>query len=324
MNETVVPQGKPSVFAIWSAMLAIYIVWGSTYLAIRFAVETMPPFYMAAFRFVLAGTVLYGYRRIIAKDHPPTMQEWRSTAIVGLLLLLGGNGCVVWAEQRIPSGLAALLISSTPLWMILLEIILPGGKPPTRRAISGVILGFIGVLILFWPGSQGNDNQIVDILGAFVVILGSISWAMGSLYSRNSVLPKSPLLATSMEMIAGGVGLFVVGTIFGDYRQIQWEVFSTKSLISLGYLIVFGSLVGFAAYTWLLRVAPLSLVSTYAYVNPVVAIVIGSLIGSERLSPRILLAAAVILGAVILTTLKPIGRGPALPAQPAASRPPAK
>jgi len=291
-------------------MIAVYIVWGSTYLAIRFAVETMPPFYMAGTRFLIAGTFLYLVRRFVG-DPKPTRVEWRSAAIVGLFLLLGGNGCVVWAEQRIPSGLAALIVGSTPLWMVIIDAVRPGGKLPTWKTTVGILVGFLGVLILFWPGGGGGS---FDFTGSLVTVLGSILWAMGSLYGRGAALPKSPLLGTGMEMLAGGLGLLLTGTILGEWQTVSVASFSTRSLLGFAYLVIFGSLVGFAAYTWLLRAAPISLVSTFAYVNPLVAIALGFFLGNEVFSTRILFAGLMIISAVVLITMKGPARENASPA----------
>ncbi len=291
---------KASPIAIWSAMIAVYVVWGSTYLAIRFAVQTMPPFLMAASRFLVAGGLLFVVRRL-AGDPVPHRIEARSAAIVGLFLLLGGNGAVVWAEQTIPSGLAALMVSSSPLWMLLLEIILPGGTRPSPRALLGIIAGFAGVLILLWPDQSGGLLAL-DPWGAAALIFATLAWSFGSVISRYLRLPESPMMGTAVEMIAGGSLLFLLGAATGELSRVQFANISTSSLLGLGYLIIFGSLVGFTAYTWLLRVAPTSLVSTYAYVNPLIALVIGTLIGNEDFSARTLIAAAVILGSVSLIT----------------------
>jgi drug/metabolite transporter (DMT)-like permease len=293
---------RQSSLAIWAAMLAVYIVWGSTYLAIRFAVETMPPFLMAATRFLVPGAILYIWRRLQG-DPPPTKTEWRSAAIVGTFLLVGGNGMVVWAEQRVVSGVAALLVGSAPLWMVLIDSLRPQGRRPGGWAWLGVLAGFAGIVLLVGPGQVSGGNGGVDPLGAAALTLAALSWAVGSLYSRGARLPASPLLGTGMEMLAGGVGLVLVGTLTGDWGRLDLAGISARSIWGLLYLIFFGSLVGFAAYTWLLRTAPTTLVSTYAYVNPVVAIFMGNWLAAEPLTPRILVATAIIAGSVALITL---------------------
>jgi drug/metabolite transporter (DMT)-like permease len=300
INHQLQPANK---LAIWAAMVTIYIVWGSTYLAIRFAVATIPPFYMASLRFLLAGGILFLFRRL-AGDPLPTLKEWRSAGIIGLFLLLGGNGSLVWAEQRIPSSLAALLVGTVPLWMVIIDALKPGGKWPRWQIMAGVVIGFGGIALLFWPGQNVGGSKI-DLIGALVVLIGSIAWASGSLYTRTATLPLSPLLGTSMEMLVGGVSLFLVGSLSGEATQINLQLISTKSLLGMGYLIVFGSLVGFATYTWVLRAAPTSLVSTYAYVNPLVAIMLGYFFANETLGIRTIVAAVIILGSVLLTTRAP-------------------
>ena len=300
-----------SSFSIWAAMLAIYIVWGSTYLAIRFAIETLPPFLMASTRFLTAGSILYIFRRLRG-DPAPARIEWRSATIVGILLLVGGNGGVVWAEQFVESGVAALLVGSAPLWMVVLDTLLPGQAHLARRSTdrrsrwlstAGVLFGFLGIGLLVSPSSLTGLAGQVDPLGAVVLTAAAFSWASGSLYSRGARLPSSPLLGTGMEMLAGGAGLLLLGTLTGEWARVDLQGVTTRSIVSLGYLILFGSLVGFAAYTWLLRVAPTALVSTYAYVNPLVAILLGNLLAQEPLSARVLIATAVILGAVAIITL---------------------
>jgi drug/metabolite transporter (DMT)-like permease len=295
-------QGSTSSAAIWSALIAIYIVWGSTYLAIRFAVETMPPFLTAGFRFLIAGGVLYIFRRLRG-DKAPLRLEWRSAAIVGLFLLVGGNGGLMWAEQRVASGIAALLIGSVPLWIALLDSLRPGGRRPDRWVIVGVLAGFAGIIILIGPAQLIGIQGEVDPVGAVVLLLAALSWAAGSLYNRGAKLPNSPLLGTGMEMLVGSLGLFILGTVTGEWSQMDLTSFSTRSLLGFAYLVVFGSLVGFASYVWLLRVAPTMLVSTYAYVNPLIAILLGSLLAGESLTPRIVLAVMFILGSVVLITL---------------------
>jgi drug/metabolite transporter (DMT)-like permease len=284
-------------------LVTVYIVWGSTYLAIRTVVQTVPPFLMAGTRFLLAGIVLYLWRRRQG-DPAPSRRQWLSTGIVGLCLLLGGNGGVVWAEQRVPSGIAALMVGAVPLWMILLDALRPGGQRPTPRALAGVVIGFAGIaLLLIDPAAFSSQVGVgLDLVGAVVLILAALSWSVGSLYSRHSEMPDSPLLGTGMEMMIGGAGLLGFGLLTGDLGRLNLAGISSASILAWLYLVVFGSWVGFTAYTWLLRVAPVSLVSTYAYVNPVVAVVLGYFLAGEELSLRMLIAAAVIVGAVALTT----------------------
>lgn len=285
--------------SVWAALIAVYIIWGSTYLAIRFAVETLPPFLLASARFLTAGGILYAFRRLRG-DPVPTREEWKSAVIIGGLLLLGANGWVSWAEQRVNSSIAALMVATVPLWMATIEAVRPGGKRPTLVTWAGVLIGIIGLVVLINPLQMGGDK--VDLLGAGVLAGASLLWALGSLFSRGAKLPASPLMGTGMEMLAGGAGLLILGTLVGEWSQLDPAAVSSKSVLSLGYLIVFGSLVGFGSYTWLLRNAPTALVSTYAYVNPLVALALGNLLANEPLSPRMLIAAGIIISSVVLLT----------------------
>jgi drug/metabolite transporter (DMT)-like permease len=308
MSETNSPTKEASTLAIWMALVSVWIVWGSTYLAIRFAVETIPPFLMAGSRFLIAGGVLYLWRRL-AGDTPPARFEWRSAAIVGWLLLLGANGGVSWAEQYVMSGVAALLVALAPMWMVLIDAIIPGGRKPNRWAILGVVIGFSGVALLVGPAQLTGLHGDVDPIGAGVLVMASFLWASGSIYNRGAQLPKSPLLGTGMQMLAGGTGLILLGTFCGEWGRLDITSITMQSLWGLVYLIVFGSWVGFVAYIWVLRAAPTPLVATYAYVNPLVAITVGNLLGSEPITTRLLLAAAIIVSSVaIITITQPIRR----------------
>ncbi len=288
----------PSHWRVLVAFAAIYTIWGSTYLAIRFAIETMPPFLMGGARYLIAGAILYALTRRSRAAAVPHI-HWRSAFIVGGLLLLGGNGGVIWAEQVIPSGLAALIIATVPLWMALLNWLRGDNVRPNLGVTLGLVLGLLGIVFLVSPGeSAGGDN--VNSLGVLVLVLAALSWSIGSLYSRKAQLPSEPLLATAMEMLAGGALLLVAGLLTGEAGQIRLDQVSPRSLLALGYLIVFGSLVGFSAYIWLLRVSTPARVSTYAFVNPVVAVFLGWTLAGESLTPRTLVAAVVIVTAVVL------------------------
>ncbi len=291
---------QPPRWQIATAFAAIYLIWGSTYLAIRFAVETFPPFLMAGIRFLAAGAILYPWSRLRGAL-PPARSHWLAATVVGGLLLLGGNGGVVWAAQRVPSGLTALLIGTVPLWMALLDWLRRGGAKPNNGVIVGLLLGLFGIVLLVDPGKISGARQ-VDLAGAAVLILASLSWATGSLYSRRAQLPASPLLATAMEMLAGGALLLIASLLVGEWTRFDSSALSLRSWLALGYLIFFGALVGFTAYIWLLRVSTPAHVSTYAYVNPVVAIFLGWAFAGEPLTVRTLLAAAVIVAAVVIIT----------------------
>lgn len=299
-TSSVAVQKQAGPAAIWVGLLSVYIAWGSTYLAMRFAIQTIPPFLMAATRFLIAGGILFLWRRL-SGDPAPTPRQWRSAAIVGLFLLIGGNGGVVWAEQRVPSGIAALMVSSTPLWMVLIESV-RRRKLPNWKVGLGVLAGLAGLAILIGPSELTGLGGDIDLVGGLVLTLAALSWTVGSLYSRTAELPDSPALYNGMEMLCGSAGLFLLGTLSGEWGQLHVAQISFHSLLGLGYLVIFGSLVGFSAYTWLLRSAPTMLVSTYAYVNPIVAVIMGNLLAQEPLTPRVLVAAVVIVGAVALIT----------------------
>jgi drug/metabolite transporter (DMT)-like permease len=284
---------------VWIALLAIYIVWGSTYLAIRFAVDTIPPFMMAGVRFLVSGLILYAWRRL-AGDPAPTPRQWRSAAIVGLLLLLGGNGVVSWAEQRVASGIAALIVASIPLWVALIDAVRPHGIKPDWKIILGLLIGFGGIVLLVVSSGGQNTAEGVTIIGVVGLLLAAFLWSLGSIYGRDADMPQSSLLGTGIEMLAGSAGLFVAATLLGEWNALDLSAISTRSLLGLGYLILAGSLIGFTSYSWLLRNAPVSLVSTYAYVNPVVAIVLGAWLANEVLNLPIILSALVIIASVVV------------------------
>lgn len=287
------------------AFAAVYLIWGSTYLAIRIAIETIPPFLMAAVRFLIAGGALYGWARLRGAPHP-TPTEWRAAVIVGVLLLAGGNGGVVWAEQIVPSGLTALIVGAEPLWVVILDWLRPGGRRPGLITGLGLIVGFLGVTLLIAPGRDGAG--VVPLLGAAALTGAIVSWAIGSIYSRTAPAPASPLMGTGTKMLAGGAALAAMSLAAGEPARFHAAAVSGRSLIALGYLIVFGAIVGFTAYIWLLRNTTLAKASTYAYVNPVVAVLLGWLILSEPLTARVLLATAIIVGGVIMISGLPILR----------------
>ncbi|HEU4354395.1 MAG TPA: EamA family transporter [Actinomycetota bacterium] len=288
---------RPGVATIWAALSAVYVIWGTTYLAIRVVNETLPPLLSASIRFLVAGALMFAWtiRRGDRESDRPTRIQWRSAAIIGTLLILGGNGGVVWAERTIPSGIAALLVALVPLWMALLDRLFFGGHLP-GRAVLGLVGGFGGAALLLGSGASGD----VDLVGMLFVVGASLAWAIGSLYSRNAPLPNRPFVGVAMEMLVGGLALAIAGVLAGELGQIDVSRFSTASLIGLLYLIVFGSWVGFTAYLWLLRTARTSLVSTYAYVNPVVAVFLGWLILDEPVKIRTVVAGAIIVASVAL------------------------
>ena len=297
------PAARPRRYKIVLAFAAVYIIWGSTYLAIKIGVETIPPFLMAGVRFLIAGAILFLLiPRLRAGVRPPTRQHWVSASAVGALLLLGGNGALVWSEQRVPSGLAALLLATIPIWMVLLDSLASRDGHGTKldaRILGGLAIGIAGLALLVGPAKLWGSAR-VDLAGAGVLMFGSLSWSVGSLYSRRAKLPLSPFLAAAMEMLAGGALLVVLGLLTGEVGQIRSRTISGASVLGLTYLIAFGSLLGFTAYIWLLSVTSTARVSTYAYVNPVVAVFLGWAFAGEPLSARTLMATLAIVGAVAL------------------------
>lgn len=288
---------RPRVAAIWLALGAVYVIWGTTYLAIRVVNETLPPLLAAAVRFLVAGSLLYAWavRRGDVEGDRPTPAHWRSAALIGLLLVFGGNGAVVWAERTIPSGLTALIIALVPLWMALLDRLFFGGRLRARTVI-GLIAGFGGAALLLRLNAVGG----VDVPGMLVAVGASLSWATGSLLSRGVALPRRPLVGVGMEMLIGGAALALAGVVAGELGRIDVSRFSAASLLGLAYLIVIGSWVGFTSYLWVLRVARTSLVSTYAYVNPVVAVFLGWLILDEPVGLRTIVAGGIVVASVAL------------------------
>lgn len=302
MNQSAEAAAKPkaSPALIWTALSAVYLIWGSTYLAIRFTVETTPPFLSAAARFIISGACLYFWRRA-AGDPKPTKLERRNAIVIGIFLLVGGNGGVVWAAQFIPSNLSALLVATVPLWMLLFDALRPGGDRPNPRALVGLLIGFCGaVLLIGWTAGGSTAN---GFRGALAVVVASFLWAIGSIYGKSSQLPASPLVTTGIEMLAGGIVQVFVAALFGEFAYFSFTAITAKSALALLYLTVIGP-VAFVAYAWLLRNAPIPLVATYSYVNPLVAILLGYFLGKEIISTRILLAAGLIIGSVALVSSK--------------------
>ncbi len=286
-----------------AAFAAVYIFWGSTYLAIKYAIETLPPFLMAGSRFLIAGSILYVWARFSADYEKPTLKHWRTSLIVGTLLLLGGNGCVVLAEHYISSSLAALLIAVEPFWIVLLSWLWLGGNRPNWKVALGLVVGFAGVYLLVGGQNSSNANGgNHQILGAFLVMTAALSWASGSIYGLRATTPKSSVLTSGMQMLSGGFVLTLVGTFAGEWTKFNIADVSRNSWLGFAYLLIFGSIVGFTAYSWLLKNAAPSLVATYAYVNPVVAVFLGWLVAGESLSLQMLVGAAVIVSSVALIT----------------------
>jgi drug/metabolite transporter (DMT)-like permease len=297
---------------IWIALLIVYIFWGGTYLAIHFAVETIPPFLMAGTRFLLAGAILYVWRRL-AGDPAPSRGQWLRASAVGLLLLLGGNGLLSLAEKNVASGISSLIIGSVPLWMTSIEALRPGGVRPNILGIIGLSFGFGGIALLVTPSLMSGNSVNSHPLGIIILLFSALFWSFGSIYSRSANLPASSLLSTGMEMLAGGVGLYLAGTLTGEWHLLVLIHITTRSWLAMLYLVLLGSMAGFTAYAWLLRSAPVSLVATYAYVNPLVAILLGSLFAQEILTLHVLFSALIIIGSVVLINLSRRDRSQAPP-----------
>lgn len=284
-----------------AAFAAVYIVWGSTYLAIRYAVETMPPFLMAGARFIASGVLLYAWAR--RRGAPkPTGREWRDAVITGVLMLCLGNGAVGWAEQRVPSGLAALLVAVVPLWMVLIDWARPNGERPRALVIAGVVVGLAGLYVLVGPSAL-TDGDAADLIGALVLVGASFAWACGSIFNRYGARPESAALSTGLQMLGGSVALVAIGLAQGEGTQLHLSRVSMQSWIGWIYLVTFGSLLGFTAYIYLLKTVSPAKASTYAYVNPLVAVFLGWAIAGESVTTRTIAAAAIILTGVAMITL---------------------
>ena len=284
--------------AVFWSFAAIYIIWGSTYLGIRVMVSTFPPFLAAGSRFLVAGGILYAWARWRGVAAPPP-RLWAHAALIGGLFFLLGNGGVSWAETRLPSGLTALLAATSPLFTAVFESAREGWRRPAVRVVIGIVAGLGGVTLLVAPG-EFIGGAHADLAGAAAITLASLAWAAGSVISHAKPLHPSAELATAMKMLAGGVLLLLTGLLTGEAARVSPEIFTPKVLLAWGYLIVFGSLIGFSAFTYLLRVTTPQKVSTSAFVNPLVAVGLGWLVLNESITPRTLVAAAIIVGAVVL------------------------
>jgi len=284
---------RASALNIWLALGLVYVVWGSTYLAIAIAVQTLPPLFYSGVRFALAGLLLAAWLAFRRVDLRISRRELGGAAAVGMLMLAGGNGLVNLAERTVPSGVAALIVASIPLWIVVYRMV--AGERIGRDLLAGVFLGLVGVAILVVPGGL---NGTIDPVGALMLFGATLSWALGTFLSPRLSTPRNALVSTVYQMLAGGVALILVALPRGELAQIDPATFSARSLIAFAYLVVFGSLVAYSAYTWLLQNASVSLVSTYAFVNPVVAVFLGALILGEVITPTIVIGAAVIVVAV--------------------------
>jgi drug/metabolite transporter (DMT)-like permease len=280
----------------------VYVVWGSTYLGMRIGVESIPPLLLAGTRHLITGLILYPILRWRTGERP-TGQQWRTAAVTGTLLMLA-NGWVCVAEKTVPSGVAALLVATVSLWMVLVDWVRPGGVRPVARVVSGLFIGFAGLALLVGPSHLGGSER-VDPWGAAILVIASLAWACGSLYSKHGVLPKSALMGVAMQGLCGGAVLWVVGLFAGEVRGLHVEAITLRSWLALGYLIFFGSMIGFTSYLYILKNSTAARVGTYAFVNPVVALFLGWLILGEQITMRTVIASVIILTSVILVITAP-------------------
>jgi len=294
-------SARPSTVQLVLAWAAVYLIWGSTYLGIRLAIESIPPFLMAGSRHLLAGLLLYSWSRLRQRVPSPSWQDWIRAAGLGVLMLVTANGATTWAEQLVPSGLTALIVCTSALWLVLLNWLWLGARRPTGRMIAGLIAGFGGVALLVLPGKFAGGEH-VNPIGALVLTGAALSWSAGSIYAIKLSRPQYPTLFVSQQMIVAGVVLLSVATLSGEVHAFSWSHVSATSALAYLYLALFGSLISYSAYFWLLRHTTPDRLATISYVNPLVAVILGWALAGESLSVRTLLAAAVILVAVGLIT----------------------
>lgn len=305
MDAAATLPAAPVIVSRWRiglALAAVYLIWGSTYFAIGEAVRTIPPFLMAGTRFITAGAIVYIWRRQAGAPRPLPV-HWRSAATISLFLVLGGNGFVSWAEQRVPSGLAALIISITPVVVVIVDWLRPRGTTPGGRVLAGLALGLVGMVILVGP-ARLEAAQDADAFSTFMCTLAPTLWAIGSVYSRHVKQSPDLLLASGLQMLAGGVWLLIAGAATGEFSRLSFEAVTTRSVVAWTYLTLIGAIVGYSAYLYLLRHTTPAVATTYAYVNPVVAVLLGWLAGGEVVTGRILLAATLLIGSVVLITAR--------------------
>lgn len=293
---------SPTRTALWLGFATIYLVWGSTYLGIRMAVQTLPPFAMASMRFAVAGLVLAAFLRLTRGPLGITRRQLLDNTLVGACLLLGGNGLVSWAEQYLPSGITALIIGSQPLIMVLTEWAFPGGHRPGKLTAAGLVLGFAGVAWLVAPWQDAGAESL-HLGGALAVLAACLCWAFGSIYGRNAKSPASPFVASALQMLAGSVLLALVALLRGEWQAWEPSQTSASSWWALLYLCAVGSLVGFSTFAWLMKHSTPARVSTYAYVNPVVAVILGAVVLDEAVGPRLITATVVIIASVVIITV---------------------
>jgi drug/metabolite transporter (DMT)-like permease len=285
-----------------AAFAAIYFIWGSTYLFIKFAIESVPPFMVGASRFWVAAAILYIWGRL-SSGTKPNGKHWREGLILGVFLLGVGNGCVVWSQQHVASGIAALIVAIVPLLVVLIEWLRPGGKRPSTAAIIGVLIGLAGIALLVGPSAFLGAGDI-NPLASLVLLAGSLSWSAATVFAKRASVPDSPPLASAIQLVGGALSLTIVSALAGEFGRVELSEIPLKATLSIAYLVIFGSVIAFSAYSWLMRVASPTKISTYAYVNPIVAMLLGWAVADEEMSVRVLVAAAIVLAGVMLITRK--------------------
>jgi drug/metabolite transporter (DMT)-like permease len=297
------PHASSNPTMLLAAFAAVYLIWGSTFLAIRIGDESFPPLLVAGIRHLTFGLIAFPILLWKTKARP-TWAEWRSTTVTGFLLLAVGNGGVCLAEERVPSGIAALLVATVSLWMVLIDWLRPAGTRPAPRVIVGLILGFAGLALLVGPKDLGGSGRI-DPIGVAILGVGSFAWACGSIYAKHGRMPSSPLLGSAMQSLTGGAILWIAGGLTGEVGALHLATVTTRSWIAVTYLICFGSAIGFSSYLYILKHSTATRVATYAFVNPIVALFLGWLLLHEAITLRTILASAVILAAVMLVITAP-------------------
>lgn len=298
--ERVTPATSPGL--VVAAFAAVYLIWGSTFLGIAVAIQSVPPLLMSGCRWLVAGGLLYAVLRLRGVPRPEPI-HWRNATIVGALLLGVGNGGMSWAQQSVPSGITALVIAAVPLWMILFEWWRPRGRRPHRLVFVGLALGFVGVALII-VGKDHGGNRVVPPLAGGVLLFATVSWAVGSIWARHLRLPEVPLMAVALQMLVAGPVLLLSSAVSGEFARFHPASITPISMVAFAYLALMGSLVGFSCYAWLLQVSTPARVSTYAYVNPLIAVVLGRVVLAEPLPSTVLLAGLAILGGVILITVR--------------------
>ena len=296
MNNEVKTAPAPA-WAVIAAFATVYLIWGSTYLGIRYAIETIPPFLMAGSRNMAAG-VLMMLIAFARGESRPSLVEWRNAVIAGGLMLTLGNGGVTWAEKFLPSSETALLVALTPLWMVLFDWLRPEGTRPGWLVMAGLAVGFVGVSLL--ARSHGSEGQATYGWAAIVVLISSVGWALGTIFNRAARKPASPLLAGGMQMLAGGALLLALGERAGEWNQLSFAALTPRSVSAWLFLMVAGSMIAYSVYVWLLHASTPARVSTTAYVNPLIAVLLGCTLGREPFSHDVLVAGGLIIGAVVL------------------------